>query len=629
MKLFEPTNIGTMKLKNRIVGAAMNSRLADNDGYVSQRMLNHYARRAEGGVAIVIIADGGVDTFHVNAHTQIRVSDDSYIPGLTRLAKVIQDNGAKAALQLQHAGPRTSRAWGLGQALGPTSLTSRELNEPFRNMTVAEINLVVRQFAKAVRRAKESGFDAVEIHAGHGYLLSLFLSPYTNWRNDKYGGDIKRRARLLLEIVGAMRNEVGQDYPIILRISADEFVEGGLHVNETSIISQWLEKAGVDCISVSGGTEGGTGRDTPCMLVQRGHMVPLAAAIKSVVSIPVIAVGRINTAAMAESILEQGKADLIALGRPLLADPDWPNKVMEGKEKEARKCIYCRNCRRDPPPEGLSIRCIVNPEIGREYETEMPAAQPKKVLIIGGGPAGLEAARVAQLRGHKVTLWEENSQLGGRWSWLIQGYITEAVKVLKKLDVKLVLAKSSTDEDLKELEPDVLLVTPRGIKPRLSINIAKGENTFWADEVLDGRVQLSGKVVVIGDGNTGCEAAYFLSRKGAEIMVIGDSERVGYGLEPGTAAILVEQLEKRGVQFRNGFIVRDIQDKRVLYQDKQGHGFATEADAFVLAQPVQPTTKFIDKLPKLKWELYPLPYCDQPGYVHRAMRTGASIARQI
>ena len=629
MKLFEPTHIGTMELKNRLVGAAINSRLSETGGFISQRLLNHYARRAQGEVGLIVVADGGVDLSHVNAHTQLRVPDDSYIPGLAQLAQVIHDYGAKAVWQLQHAGWRTSQAVGLVQAVGPTPLTSRELGEPTRALTLTEIKLLVRSFAHAARRAKQAGFDAVEIHGAHGYLLGLFLSSFTNWRQDDYGGDTRRRARLALEIVTAIRHEVGQEYPIIFRISADEFVQGGLTVKETRIISQWLEEAGVDCMSVSGGTEGVTAWTMPCMLVPRGNLVPLAAAIKEAVSVPVIAVGRINTPAMAESILEQGKADLIALGRPLLADPDWPRKVMAGKENEIRKCIYCNSCRRDPPPEGYPIMCLINPEIGREYEVEVAAPQLKRVLIIGGGPAGLEAARVAQLRGHSVTLWEEANQLGGNWSWLIQGYIIEMVKVLKKLGVRLELGKSVTTLSVTDMQPDAVLVTPRVVRPQLSIAVRDGEDVVWANEILDGTRRLNGEVVIIGTNNIACEVAYFLSRQKLKVTVIGDTNKIGYGLEPGTAVVLAEQLKQRGVQFCFGFYVRGIQENRVLYQDSQGHGYVMKADAFVITEPDQPTTELADELEEMGLDVFPLPYCSQPGYAMRAIRIGASISRQI
>lgn len=488
---------------------------------------------------------------------------------------------------------------------------------------------MVREFAQAARRARQAGFDAVEIHGAHGYLVSLFLSPYTNWRQDEYGGDIERRARLSLDIVAAVRQEVGKDYPIIFRISADEFVEGGLTLKETRVISRWLEEAGVDCLSVSGGTEGTMAWCVPCMLVPRGHMVPLAAAIKEVVSIPVMTVGRINTAAMAEDILEKGKADLICLGRPLMADPDWPRKVKEGKEGEIRKCIYCNSCHRDPPPEGYPMMCIVNPEIGREFESETATPQSKKVLIIGGGPAGLEAARVARLRGHQVALWEEAPQLGGRWSWLIKGYITEAVKVLKKLGVEVELGKVVTPQMVATMKPDAVLVTPRAISPQSSIMVAEGENVFWSDDVLDGNQKVSGKVVVIGSGNVGCEVAYSLSHQGVTVTVIGDESMVGYGLNSMIAAVLVEQLRQRGVEFRTGVSVSGIQEGRVLYRDSQGHGAVIEADAFIIAQPAQTTTQLIEDLEKMGPEVYALPYCDQPGFARRAIRMGASVARQI
>jgi len=273
--------------------------------------------------------------------------------------------------------------------------------------------------------------------------------------------------------------------------------------------------------------------------------------------------------------------------------------------------------------------CIINPEIGREGEIEMVAPQAKKVLVIGGGPAGLEAARVARLRGHQVTLWEEATQLGGRWSWLIKGYITEAVKVLKMLGVKLEPGKSVTPEAVAAMQPDVVLVTPRVVPPQLAITVAEGENVVWAEEILDGKRQVSGKVVVIGSNNIGCEVAYFLSQQGASVTVIGDGSMVGYGLNSAVASVLVEQLKQRGVQFRTEVSVRGIQERRVLYQDSQGHGAVMEADVFIITQPAQPTTQLAEELEELGMEVYCLPYCDQPGYTRRAIRMGASIARQV
>lgn len=626
MKLFEPTRIGTMELKNCLVAAATNSRLADSEGYVTQRICNHYARRAQGGVGLIVVADGGVDTFHVNSHTQLRLSDDSFIPGLTRLAQAIKNNGAKAVIQLQHAGWKTAQAWGLTQAVGPTALTSRGLGEPTRALTVAEIKELVSQFARAAHRAKQADFDAIEIQGAHGYLVALFLSPYTNWRQDDYGGNMRRRARFALEIVAAVRQEVGRDYPIIFRISAEEFVEGGLTLKETRVISRWLEEVGVDCISVTAGIEGSAPLS---VLGRRGCLVPLAAAIKEEVSVPVIAVGHIDTPALAESILQEGKADLIAMSRPLLADPDLPRKAMEGREREIRRCLYCGSCHRDPLPEGMPIMCLVNPEIGMEGQTESAAPQAKRVLVVGGGSAGLEAARVARLRGHQVTLWDEAPALGGRWSWLIRGCIAERVKVLKGIGVKLELGRPVTTQAVAALQPDTVLVTPRAVAPRLSIPVGEGENVVWADEVLDGRQQVSGKVVVIGTDNVGCEVAHFLSRRRVAVILVGGDGKVGEGLNSSVARALLEQLAQRGVQFRTGVSVRGIQEGRVLYQDSQGHGAVLEANAFVLAQPPQPSAELAAELEALGLDVRSLPYCGEPSYAMRSVRMGASIARQV
>ncbi|MDP7469767.1 MAG: FAD-dependent oxidoreductase, partial [Dehalococcoidia bacterium] len=461
MKLFEPINIGTLHLKNRLVMPPMNSRMGDQGGFVSQRTVDYYARRAQGGVGFIIVEIGAVDPVQIVSPTQLQLSDDRFIPGMAQLAQAIKDNGSRAAIQIHHPGRQAPTSVTGAQAVAPSALNSRSSGETPKELTPSEIEGLVGLFAQAARRAKDAGFEAVEIHGAHGYLLCQFLSPYSNHRDDDYGGDAARRARFPLQVIQAVRNVVGRDFPIIFRFSASEFTGGGLTVEDGKAIARLVEEAGVDCLSISAGTDASLEWAVQPVLLPVGCLLPLAEAVRQEAYVPVIAVGRINHPSIAEAALQEGKADLIALGRPLLSDPDYPNKAQEGRWNEIRKCIACNSCRRDPWPRELPICCLLNPETGNEGVEEKKAARPRKVLVVGAGPAGLEAARVAALCGHQVTLWEEASRPGGRWSWLQRGYIGERMKEFKNLGVTVELGKEVSSRAANELGPEIILVTPR------------------------------------------------------------------------------------------------------------------------------------------------------------------------
>ncbi|MDP6346856.1 MAG: NADH:flavin oxidoreductase, partial [Dehalococcoidia bacterium] len=364
MKLFEPIDIGTLHLKNRLVMPPMNSRMGDPGGVVSQRTVDYYARRAQGGVGFIIVEIGAVDPVQIVSPTQLQLSDDRFIPGMARLAQAIKDNGARSAIQIHHPGRQAPASVTGTPAVAPSTLSSRRSGETPKELSPSEIEGLVGLFAQAARRAKDAGFEAVEIHGAHGYLLCQFLSPYSNHRDDDYGGDAARRARFPLQVIEAVRNEVGRDFPIIFRFSASEFTQGGLTIEDGKAIARLVEEAGVDCLSISAGTDASLEWAVQPVLLPVGCLLPLAEAVRQEAYVPVIAVGRINHPSIAEAALQEGKADLIALGRPLLADPDYPRKAQEGRWDEIRKCIACNSCRRDPWPRELPICCLLNPETG-------------------------------------------------------------------------------------------------------------------------------------------------------------------------------------------------------------------------------------------------------------------------
>ncbi|MEE8471709.1 MAG: FAD-dependent oxidoreductase [Dehalococcoidia bacterium] len=625
MRLFEPVRMGTLELKNRLVMPPMFSHLAEPGGTVSPAMIDYYARRARGGMGLIEVELTAIDPHQFTSPLQLRISDDSYIPSLAGLAQGIKENGARAAIQLHHPGRQAlSRVTGR-QPVGPSPIASSVNPETPRELTVEEIRGLVDLFAQAARRAGEAGFDAIELHGAHGYLLCQFLSPRSNHRRDEYGGDIRGRARFPLEIVAAIRREVGRDFPIIFRFSADEHTEGGLTLEETRPLARMLEAAGVDALHVSAGTDGTLAWAIQPILLRRGYLVPLAAAIKEEVGVPVITVGRINDPKLAESILEQGKADLVAVGRPLLADPDFASKAREGRPGEVKRCIACNSCR----PRDVAIGCLLNPEAGREGLGETGSPRPRRVLVVGGGPAGLEAARVARLRGHDVTLWDEDAPPEARWSWLLNAYVTDRAKTLKSLGVHRPARKRATPEAVAELNPDVTLVTPRAVWPRPSIPGSDGENVVPALEVLSGKREISGEAAVLGAGNVGCEVARFLDRRGVAVTVLESGDRPGRGLDDNLTAVLLDDLRRRGVRFLTGVRVTAIEGDGVRYRDSQGNEASLDVGTVVLAPAPEPSAELASALKERGLEVRSLPFCAEPRNARGAGMEGAEIAREI
>ena len=628
MKLFQPIMVGSMELKNRFVFPPMGTWFANTDGTVSERLLNYYARRAQGGAGMVTVEVTAVDPTQFVTHAQLRISDDSFLPGLSRLATAIKTNDGRAVIQLHHPG-RQNRSIVTGfQPVAPSPLPCPLLREVPKELTVDEIRTLVDRFAQAAYRAREAGFDAIELHGAHGYLLCQFLSAYSNHRQDEYGGNISRRTRFSLEVVHAIRERVGHDYPIIFRLSAEEHIEGGLTLGETSVIARMLEEAGVDCLSVSAGNYGALEWMVQPVLFSSGCLVPSAATIKKAVGLPIIVAGRITDPIRAENILQRGDADLVAFGRGLLADPDLPRKAREQRIGEVRKCITCMSCQNELFRFDSPLACLINADAGHEGDTEGKAENPRKVLVVGAGPAGLEAARVSGLKGHKVTVWEQAQAIGGRWAWLIHGYIAEQSRILKELGVKIQVGRQLTEEQVSVLGPGVVLYTQEATPQRLPG--VEGDRVLLADEVLGGKKQISGRAVVMGAGSSGCEVALHLVRRGCQVTIVEGSHRTAYGLEMNTGRAIAQKLSQSGINVLNMVKVKGFEEAALRYEvDDDGGEESVPADWVVLALGCQPTPGIPDWLSSLGIEVLSIPYCDQPVMAYRVAQKGAAIARRL
>jgi NADPH-dependent 2,4-dienoyl-CoA reductase/sulfur reductase-like enzyme len=465
-------------------------------------------------------------------------------------------------------------------------------------LTEPEIADIIEDYAKAAGLASEAGFDFVEVHGAHGYLPSNFLSPLDNRRSDRYGGSLENRARFSLEVARAIIAGAGPELPLVWRINGDDGMPGGLTIDETVEVSQWLEAAGVAAISVSAGTWHTLHVTLAPMFVPRGHMVEYAAAVKRAVNVPVIAVGRLDDPELAAKVVADGAADLVLLGRALIAEPDWPIKVQESRFNELRPCIACNACV-DLVGRGEPAKCSVNPEAGRELEWEVvPAANARRVMVIGSGPAGMEAARIARVRGHEVSIWERADQLGGKLE--VAGLAPSKREVLRfrdhqsnrlaELGVEIHLNSEVTPEVVATEAPDVVIVAIGAepiVPPIPGIGV---EMVHDAQSLLRGDVSVAAgeRVVVIGGSATGCETAEHLIGEGAEVTIIEMRPGVGFGIEAITRRHLIRELKRQGVKLLTSAKVIMIEDDHVLYE-AEGETLSVPADRVALALGFRPT----------------------------------------
>jgi len=644
-RLFEPVKIGKLELKNRIVMPALNTKFGTEFGAVSDRLIDFYVERAKGGVSLIVIENTCIDWPVGKAGTSpIRADEWKFLHGLHDLAEAVHPYGVKIATQLQHTGRQGSSLTSAeGQQLvAPSAIPCLPTGgEMPRELTIAEIEVLIGKFVLGATITKEAGFDAVEIQGGHGYLINQFMSPYSNKRNDEYGGDFEGRMKFALRIVEGVRVVVGPDFPIIFRFSADEFIEGGLTLEDNKLIAQRLESAGVDALSVVASIYESPPwftRIYPTMGMPAGCNVPLAQEIKKVVNIPVIVVGKLGNPVLAEQVLRDGKADLIAMGRPLLADPELPRKAAEGRLDDIRPCLCCNEACAGSSSHMWRVSCVVNPAVGkeREYEVE-PAKKPKRVLVVGGGPAGMEAARVAALRGHDVTLYEKERSLGGQ---LIPASvpqfkqpIKELVEYLKnqigKLGVKIELGREATPALIKGLKPDVVILA-MGASPLIpEIPGVNGGNVATASDILLGKKEAGDKVVVIGGGEVGSELAWFLAEQGKKVTIVEMLYGVAVTMNMFSRFYLVDKLAELGIEILTNTTAKEITDKGVVAVDINGNKQVIEADTVVIAVGFTSNNGLGEKLRGEIPEVYTIGDCVKLGKIWEAIHGGSRVARQL
>ena len=519
--LFEPIKINQLELKNRICMPAMHMNMAVNFE-VSDQLIDFYAERARGGVGVITVGYATVDEYSGNV-TNIGAHKDEFIPGLKRLAQAIQENGARAVVQINHAGRYNFSFFLDGkQAVAPSAVPSRMTRETPRELTIDEIKEIVNRFSQAAARVKKAGYDGVEVLSGTGYLISEFLSPFTNKRVDDYGGSFENRMRFGLEVMQAIRQEVGADFPLIVRMNGNDFMPGGNGRRDLQEYAQRLVQVGVDALNINVGWHEAR---VPQIVtsVPRGVFGYLAKGIKELVDVPVISGHRINDTATAREMIGDGLCDMVAMGRPLIADPFLPQKAKAGHEKGIVHCIACAQGCFDNLFKLKPVECLCNPKAGHEKETAVEKTKaPKKVMVVGGGAAGMSAALSAREKGHNVTLCEKGSRLGG------QLYLASAppgreefAELAKDLEYQVaqstinVVLNQCVDEALLDHEkPDTVILATGALPIKPPIPGVELPHVVQAWEVLQETAVTGRRVVIVGGGAVGVETALFLAEKG-------------------------------------------------------------------------------------------------------------------
>ncbi len=596
--LFEPIKIGNTVVKNRIFMPPISTNLADK-GYVTEELIQHYAARAKGGVGLIISEVVTVEPTYIYLPGDMSIYDDSFIEGWTKLFAEVHKYGTKLLPQLFHPAYMAFPIPGTPQLIAPSNVGPYYAKSAPRPVTKEELKVIIRQFGEAAYRVKQAGGDGVEIHAAHAHgLLGGFLTPLYNKRCDEYGGDINGRLRLTLEVIEEVRRKCGEDFIIDVRISGDEYSDGGLNINDATYVAKQLEKAGVDMIHVSGGTTIKRGSSIPAPGTKQGSHAELARFIKQQVSIPVATVGRITEPWIADEMIANGYADACLIGRANLCEPEFAKKAYEGRENEIRPCIGCLRCL-NGIMFGKRVACTINPSFELENEdTLQPAEEKKNVLVIGGGVAGMEAAYVAKKRGHHVVLCEAGQELGGQIHLAAvpigKQDLTKVVQYmshrLETTGVEVRLNTSVTKELLENEFKGYEVIAGTGAKANIIPAFTGFKQWMTADEILAGKQFPGRKIVIIGGGSVGCELADYLAPllndrfiRNRDITILEMAKEIMMTESGAGRSLLVQRMVGKGIKIECEAKVTAVTEDTITYEQHGKEYVITDADTLVFA----------------------------------------------
>ncbi len=614
--LFSPYRIKGHTLKNRIVMPALASFLFDEDGSVTDKAIDHYRLRASAGLSMLIVEAASVAPEGIVSPHQARIFDDRFVGDLSKIADVIKSEGVVAGIQLHHSGRQTSPRVIRRNPVAPSPLPCPTIKSEVDPLSIEEIKQIVLKFGDAAERAVRAGFDLIEIHGAHGYLINQFLSRFSNIREDEYGGNLEGRTRFAKEVVQEVRKRVGNEIPISFKISVQEFVPNGIDVSEGIEILKILVDTGIDIVQVSAGNDATPEWICQPMYMKKACLAESAFKIKQAVDITVMTVGRINDPVIAEDIIASGKADLVCIGRGILADPEMPKKAKEGRLNEIRKCIACNTCMESIFRSGR-IECMVNPELGREKEVPVhSASSSKKIMVVGGGPAGLNVSWVAAKRGHHVTLFERKNVLGGQFAIgamsvykrEINGLIEFHKRQVDRHGVECRLNHNITLNDVLKEKPDVVVLATgsRPVFPPVT-GIDGRIVTVALDVLADGSPERF-STVVVGGGSTGCETALYLAEAGCPVTIVEEMPKLAATLESITRKVLIGKLRECGIDIKTGCKLTEIKEDGVLLRF-ENDVFFIEAQRVVMATGNVPNTELYDQIKDIGLEVHRIGDC--------------------
>ncbi|MBU2645311.1 NAD(P)/FAD-dependent oxidoreductase [bacterium] len=651
--LFSPITIGRLELKNRIVMPAMATNLTEF-GQISQRLVDFYQARARGGAAAIFVLS--VPIFMKSELASFRelwgidmptVHSDDYLPELEKLIQPLKSAGARVGIQLVHMGNQGIKGMTGTGVVAPSAVPSLISKDKPTPLTREEIRHLVDQFTDAALRCRAVGYDMVELHGAHGYLISNFLSPYFNNRQDEYGGSLENRARFPSEIISGIKSKTGDSLVVGIRINGSDNIPGGTTVQDAAAIATYLERSGADYISVSGGVYGSAKATVPPMMEEKCCYVSLASEIKQSLSVPVIVAGRINTPDMAEEILQRGDADMIGMARPLVADPDFPLKAAAGHANDIRKCVACNQGCIDQinktilPGKGddqdNSLTCLVNPEAGKEKALHPhPTSDRKKILVVGGGPAGMRFAVVAAQCGHEVTLMEKSNSLGGQLKLAASiPYRQDMAEVtaylayeMKRLNVRVITGKKVNRETIEAYQPDKVVIAT-GANPILPALKNPDIKTATAWEVLRGDDFPEKNILIVGGGSVGLETALFIAKTGRRITIIEQTNHFGADMGPISRFYLRSKLNRFDISYKKSARFIKIENKVVILQEDDSRTLLENIELIIFSIGAAPDNALAKELSETDYQPLVIGDALKPGNALQAIGAAHRAATEI